>query len=111
MKKYRKCKNRKVRVRKGNVNRKHLRAGSRQVKAKLLEINPHCDICGSGKNLQLHHIYLIRHGFSTRIETCCLLCPQCHHDFHQRWDKYLDEQYRQNHDSDFLAIYNVLKKL
>ena len=112
MKKYRKCKNRNVRkVRKCSSSKKNLRSGSKAVKTKLLEINPHCDICGSGKSLQLHHIYLIRHGFPTKFEHCCLLCPTCHHDFHHRWDRYLDNVYKQNHEADFLEIYNQLKTL
>ena len=93
------------------TSRKHLRAGSSEVKRILLEQHPFCDICGSPKALQLHHIYLIRHGFKTKLEHCCLLCANDHADFHHRWDKYLDEVYRNDHDADFLKIYNVLKKL
>lgn len=111
MKKYRKVKTRKINRRRNCRPRKNLRAGSKAVKRRLLELNPHCDICGSTKNLQLHHVYLIRHGFSTQIDHCCLLCSVCHPDFHHRWDKYLDEVFRQNKEADFLAIYNELKKL
>ena len=93
------------------TKRKGLRSGSSEVKRILLEQHPFCDICGSPKALQLHHIYLIRHGFKTKLEHCCLLCANCHADFHHRWDKYLDEVYRNDHDADFLKIYNVLKKL
>lgn len=109
MKKQHKVKTRKPKHT-GNTRNK-LRAGSRQVKAQLLEQNPYCDICGSPKSLQLHHIYLIRHGFVTKLEHCCLLCASCHTDFHHRWDKYLDDVYRADPQADFLAIYNVLKKL
>ena len=111
MKKYRKCKARKLRKPRNRTRSRNLRAGSKQVKAQLLERDPKCDICGSSKNLQLHHIYLIRHGFSTKLERCCLLCSVCHPDFHHRWDKYLDEIFRQNKEADFLTIYNTLKKL
>ena len=92
-------------------NSKKLRSGSKHIKKQLLEKHPFCDICGSPKSLQLHHIYLIRHGFATKLERCTLLCPVCHKDFHQRWDKYLDLTFRENPDTDFLAIYNTLKKL
>ena len=113
MKKYRKKKKvRKIRPnRKGNQPRKNLRSGSKEVKRILLETNPHCDICGSDKSLQLHHIFLIRHGFPTKLEHCCLLCPVCHAEFHHRWDKYLDTTYKEDPEADFLAIYNVLKQL
>lgn len=109
MKKYRKVKTRKAKSRKTIRNR--LRSGSKTVKAKLLEQYPYCDICGSPKSLQLHHVYLIRHGFPTKLEHCVLLCPSCHADFHHRWDKYLDETYKANPQADFLKIYNILKKL
>ena len=111
MKKYRKVKTRKVKHRKNTSNHRHLRSGSRAVKAKLLELHPYCDICNSTKSLQLHHIFLIRHGFPTKLEHCCLLCPTCHADFHHRWDKYLDTTYKEDPEADFLAIYNMLKKL
>ena len=117
MKKYRKVHLRKAKKRR-NTNTKSksrlLRAGSREVKNKLLAINPHCDICGvkgDSKTLQLHHTYCIRWGFPTKLEQCVLLCPNDHSMFHHRWDKYLDEVYRNDHDADFLKIYNVLKKL
>lgn len=108
MKKQHKVKTRKA---KHGGNTKKLRAGSRQVKAKLLEEYPYCDICGSPKSLQLHHIYLIRHGFATKLEHCCLLCASCHMDFHHRWDRYLDEVFKANSQADLLVIYNTLKKL
>lgn len=99
------------RIAKKVVKTNKLRAGSKEVKRILLEQNPTCDICGSHKSLQLHHIYLIRHGFKTMLIHCCLLCPTCHADFHHRWDKYLDEVFRNDPNADFLAIYNTLKKL
>ena len=94
-----------------SLNRKNLRKGSSTVKKKLLELNPHCDICGGDKKLQLHHIYLIRHGFPTKLEHCCLLCVNCHPAFHKRWDKYLDVTFRENPNAEFVKIYNVIKKL
>ena len=109
--KKRKRKIRKIRPTKTRKPNKSLRAGSKTVKRKLLELHPYCDICGSPKNLQLHHIYLIRHGFATKLERCCLLCPSCHADFHHRWDKYLDIVFKEDPQADFLTIYNVLKKL
>lgn len=109
MKKKRKVKTRKSK-RNGNTKNK-LRAGSRQVKAKLLEEYPYCDICGSPKSLQLHHVYLIRHGFATKLEHCRLLCASCHAEFHHRWDRYLDKVYEENPQADFLEIYNILKTL
>ena len=113
MKKYRKCHMRKARKTRNNRARtRNLRGGSKEAKAKLLELNPHCDICGkkgTGKTLQLHHVFCIRWGFATRLERCVLLCPTCHHDFHKKYDKYLDEIYRTDHGADFLQIYNTIK--
>ena len=108
-----KCKRKNLRkVRKPTTNQikqKRLRSGSSEIKRILLAINPHCDICGSGDNLQLHHVYLIRHGFKSRIDRCVLLCPQCHHAFHKRWDHYLDAVYRERPETDFMRIYQILK--
>ena len=92
-------------------NRKSLRSGSKEVKRILLLQVPYCDICGSSRSLQLHHIYLIRHGFATKLEHCCLLCPTCHAEFHTRFDRYLDKVFKDNPNADFLAIYNELKTL
>ena len=91
--------------------KKTLRSGSKAIKKMLLATNPHCDICGSGKSLQLHHVYLVRHGFTTQLDRCVLLCASCHCDFHIRWDKYLDITYQENPEADFMSIYNVIKKL
>ena len=95
--------------RRSNKN-KQLRRGSREVKKWLLEDRPYCDICGSTQNLELHHIYLIRHGFPTALLHCTLLCSNCHHKLHQKYDKLLDHINRQNHHADFLELYNALKK-
>lgn len=92
-------------------NKNSLRGGSKEAKKILLAKTPHCDICGSGRSLQLHHIYLIRHGFATKLEHCCLLCPTCHAEFHTRFDRYLDKVFKDNPNADFLAIYNELKAL
>ena len=109
MKKYRKCKTRRVKSHNNKTSRKGLRAGSKTVKAILMERNPRCDICGSTKSLTLHHIYLIRHGFKTELDRCCLLCANCHADFHHRFDKLLDKKFRENPNADFRAIYEELK--
>lgn len=90
---------------------RHLRSGSKAIKEILMERNPTCDICGCSHKLQLHHIYLIRHGFATKLEWSALLCANCHRRFHQRWDEYLDVTFQENPDIDFVKIYNVLKKL
>jgi 5-methylcytosine-specific restriction endonuclease McrA len=115
MKKYRKCKTRRIKPKnKRKAHNRNLRSGSKEVKARLIQINPRCDICGvigNSKSLQLHHIYLIRHGFPTQLEHCTLHCPVCHHEFHKKWDKYLDTQFKENPNSDFMAIYNTLKRL
>ena len=92
-------------------NKKSLRSGSKEVKRILLQQNPYCDICGSNRSLQLHHIYLIRHGFATRLEHCVLLCPTCHAELHARFDRYLDEVFKNNPNADFLLIYYELKTL
>jgi 5-methylcytosine-specific restriction endonuclease McrA len=92
-------------------NRKNLRSGSKEIKRILLAADPHCDICGSDKSLQLHHIYLIRHGFESELDHCVLLCANCHVAFHKKWDKYLDITFHEDPDADFVAIYNVIKKL
>lgn len=89
--------------------KKILRQGSKRVKKMLLESNPRCDICGSKDNLQLHHIYLIRHGFRTEVDRCTLLCEHCHKKFHKKFDKYLDFLYSQNPETDFLSVYHNLK--
>lgn len=115
MKKYRKCKHRKVKKHSTSKARSRmLRSGSKEVKRQLVEMNPKCDICGkigNSKSLQLHHVYCIRWGFPTKLERCVLLCPTCHHEFHKKWDNYLDEQFKENPNSDFMIIYNTLKKL
>ena len=99
------------RVAKKVTSRKGLRQGSNLVKRILLDRDPHCDMCGSDKSLQLHHKFLIRHGFKTELDRCCLLCANCHAYFHHRWDKYLDITFKEDHNADFNAIYDVLKKL
>ena len=93
--------------RRSNKN-KQLRRGSREVKKWLMEDRPYCDICGSTQNLELHHIYLIRHGFPTALQHCTLLCSNCHHKFHQEFDNLLDDLNRKNHSTDFLALYSDL---
>lgn len=115
MKKYRKVHLRKSKRHSAhNIKVRALRSGSKQAKAELLELNPHCDICGvegNNKTLQIHHIYLIRHGFHTRVDRCTLLCSTCHHNFHKRWDNYLDVTFRENPQTDFVKIYNVIKRI
>lgn len=93
------------------IKQKKLRSGSSEIKRILLAINPHCDMCGSGDNLQLHHVYLIRHGFKSRLDRCVLLCPECHHAFHKRWDHYLDVTYKERPETDFMQLYNILKNM
>ena len=90
---------------------RHLRSGSKEVKRILMERDPHCDICGSDKKLQLHHVFLVRHGFMTKVEWSVLLCPECHRKFHKRWDNYLDVTFKENPKIDFMKIYEVLKRL
>ena len=89
---------------------KYLRRGSRIVKKWLMQDRPYCDICGATTDLQLHHIYLIRHGFPTALQHCTLLCSTCHRKFHQKYDKFLDEVNERNHYADFLELYKALKK-
>ena len=86
-----------------------LRQGSKEVKQTLLRINPRCDICGYKGELQLHHVYLIRHGFKTQLEHCVLLCDKCHKKFHKKFDKYLDKLYLENPQTDFFNTYQNLK--
>lgn len=90
---------------------RHLRSGSKEVKRILMEQNPFCDICGGTKKLQLHHIYLVRHGFSTKLEWSVLLCVDCHRLFHHKFDKYLDITFKENPNIDFRKIYDVLKHI
>ena len=94
-----------------DVNRRLLRSGSKRIKQELLIQNPHCDICGSQKDLQLHHIYMIRHGFKSELKHCCLLCKECHVNFHRKWDEYLDLTFEQYPEIDFLTVYNTIKRL
>ena len=94
-------------------HKKNLRAGSKQCKRILYEQNPRCDICGcrlSISIIQFHHIYMIRHGFSTQIDHACLLCPTCHRKFHKKFDKYFDRLFEENPNTDFLKVYNECKK-
>ena len=110
MKKYRKCKTRRVRPKnKNRTHRRNLRSGSKEVKARLIELNPHCDICGSGQNLQVHHVFCIRHGFKTKLERCVLLCGKCHKKWHSKNDKYWDELFKKNPQADFMEEYNTTK--
>ena len=97
--------------RRHNSKKKELRKGSRHVKKELLKENPYCDICGSTENLELHHVYLIRHGFPTKKENCRLLCQKCHRTFHHRWDKYLDITFLERPKVDFNQIYETIKKI
>lgn len=97
--------------RRHNSKKKELRKGSRQVKKELIKENPHCDICGSTENLELHHVFLIRHGFPTKKENCRLLCQHCHRAFHHRWDKYLDITFLERPKVDFNQIYETIKKI
>lgn len=93
--------------------RKRLRAGSKEVKLQLLEQNPHCDICGikgDEDSLQLHHIFMIRWGYSTDVNRCVLLCPNHHYKLHRKFDDYLDDLYEKNPDTDFAAVYEQIKK-
>lgn len=95
-----------------NVRKINLRAGSKGVKVFLYEQNPRCDICGCKlpiKVIQLHHIYLIRHGFPTQVDHCTLLCPNCHRKFHSKFDHYLDRLFGENPNTNFLDVYNMLK--
>lgn len=93
------------------TRRRHLRSGSKEVKRILMEQNPYCDICGGTNKLQLHHVFLVRHGFETKVERSVLLCANCHRKFHHRWDEYLDITFKENPKIDFMKIYNVLKRL
>lgn len=99
--------------RKSNTTKKTLRAGSKEVKKILYAENPKCDICNYEfpiKIIQLHHVFLVRHGFPTVLEHCVLLCPDCHIKFHKKFDKYLDKLNEENHDTDFMKIYKECKK-
>ena len=96
-----------------NSPKKNLRAGSKECKRILYEQNPRCDICGCKlpiKIIQFHHIFMVRHGFSTKVERACLLCPTCHHNFHKKFDNYFDRLFRENPNTDFRAIYEECKK-
>ena len=94
-----------------NKKKKNLRSGSQSIRKQLIAENPHCDMCNAEHPLELHHIYLTRHGFQTQKDHCVLLCANCHRDFHKRWDKYLDITFQENPHADFLRIYQTLKKL
>lgn len=104
-------KNRKKKRQKKQNQKQKLRSGSKAIKNQLLSVKPYCDICGSDRSLQLHHIYLIRHGFSSKLEHCVLLCPTCHAEFHHRFDRYLDKVFAENQNTDFLEIYKTLRNL
>ena len=109
MKKRRKKNKKRKKQRKINVSKKTLRQGSKEIKNILLSINPTCNICGRKGNLELHHVYLIRHGFKTQQDHCVLLCDRCHKKFHKKFDKYLDRLFSENPHTNFLEIYNKVK--
>lgn len=103
----------KGRIKEENVVRTLLRTGSRDAKKQLLSQSSHCDICGmegDADTLQLHHIYCIRWGFTTNVKRCRLLCPNCHYKLHHKYDHYLDDLYWQNPATDFISIYEEIKK-
>lgn len=94
-------------------HKKNLRAGSKEAKRILYDQNPRCDICGCKMSihvLQFHHIFMVRHGFDTRVERASLLCPNCHAKFHKKFDKYFDRLFEENPDTDFRAIYEECKQ-
>lgn len=105
-----KKKHRMKRITQHQITKKHLRSGSKEAKRILLMENPHCDICGSSKNLEYHHKYYIRFGFPTRIEWGTLLCPRCHKLLHSKTDSYLNRLFMQNPNTDFNAVYEQIKK-
>lgn len=110
MKKKRRKQNKKQKKQRKYFNdKKALRQGSKEVKRILLSINPRCDICGCKGELQLHHVYLIRHGFKTELEHCVLLCDKCHKKFHKKYDKYLDKLFIEASNIDFMAVYQKLR--
>lgn len=97
---------------KAETIRKRLRAGSKEIKAKLYEKAPYCDICHKEAPinvLDLHHIYLIRHGFKTEESRCVLLCPTCHRKFHVKYDSFLDSIFETNPDINFGRLYEAIK--
>lgn len=103
-----KLKHRMKRITQHQITKKHLRSGSKEAKRILLMENPHCDICGSSKNLELHHVKMIRWGYPTDINYCRLLCHDCHKRYHE-YDRYLNMLHSQG-NMDFLAIYEKIKK-
>lgn len=106
-----KLKHRMKRITKNQITKKHLRSGSKEVKRILLIQDAHCDICGkSCDNLQLHHKYYIRFGFSTRSDRCCLLCNRCHKLLHEKTDNYVNRLFSQNPNTDFNAVYEQIKR-
>lgn len=81
------------------------RIGSHEVKQTLVKLCPRCCICGSQENLTLHHIYLIRHGFTTKLNYSTLLCEDCHKLYHVIFDIELDELFAANPFTDFKAVF------
>lgn len=67
------------------------RSGSKEVKHILVETQNQCYICNCQSKLTLHHICLIRHGFTTKLNYSILLCPECHSLYHTIFDIELDE--------------------
>lgn len=89
---------------------KNPRSGSQIVKQALLTKNPHCDVCGTSKSLELHHVYPVRYGYKTDFNRCVLLCANCHSAFHSKWDKYIDSLITENPNVNLMKVYNELKK-
>ena len=36
----------------------------------------HCEVCGNGGHLELHHI--LRRKVEATVDNCIMLCPECH---------------------------------
>ena len=52
-------------------------------KAKLAE-QPHCQLCGSTSELQIHHNHYPEHRGTEALSDLTVLCDPCHESFHYR---------------------------
>lgn len=44
-----------------------------------------CKICGSSKNLTIHHKLPVARGGRSNLENCVCWCRDCHREYHKNW--------------------------
>ena len=78
------------------------RKGSRGSKEVHLSRHPWCFICGKkGVVLELHHVKPIRNGGNSGVSNTCLLCDDCHVEYHILFDEELDKIWYLNEEETY----------